>query len=175
MIPRTLYVISNWDRDFENSKSGTIERTTFFCAPNHFDGKKIRQLSVLENSEQLFGAFHLICAVPSKCWYCGVLLDNDGPITARDLANKTGFRESVFADALPKLSSAELRLLDRYEIAQSPDGRWVLPQNVLGWAIPRDQRRQTPRVLPVPRESARIRRVPRQSANVLLREDKRRK
>src|SRR5438034_3359579 len=140
MTPRTLYVSSNWDRDFENAKSRTIERTTFFCAPNHFDGKKIRQLSALEDSEQLFGAFHLICAVASKCWYRGVLLDNDGPITARDLANKTGFREEVFVDALPKLSSPELRLLEKHEIVQSPDGSWVLPQSVLAWAIPRDQR-----------------------------------
>jgi hypothetical protein len=172
MTPRTLYVICNWDRDFENAKSRTIERTTFFCAPNHFDGKKIRQLSALENSEQLFGAFHLVCAVASKCWYRGVLLDNDGPITARDLANKTGFRESVFADALPKLSSPEIRLLERYEIVQSPDGSWVLPRNVLAWAIPRDQRRQTPQAPRVPRKSARIRPVPRESGNVHLREEK---
>src|SRR5438270_13449105 len=87
----TLIVIPNWDRDFENSKSRQVERTTFFCVQNHFDEKKIRRLQNLKNSLELYGAFHAICGIASKCWYRGVLLDADGPIGALDLAAKTGF------------------------------------------------------------------------------------
>lgn len=135
-----LYVIPNWDRDFETSKSKDIARTTFFCVQNNFDGKKIRRLQNLKKPTELYGAFHAIVAIASKCLYRGVLLDHDGPINAQDLAAKTGFPSESFVSALEQLSKPGVGLLEKHEIV-SENGIWPLPDCVRTWAVARDSRR----------------------------------
>jgi hypothetical protein len=138
----TLYVIPNWDWDFENSKSRTIERTTFFCVQNHFDGLKIRRLQNHRNALELYGAFHAICGIASKCWYRGVLLDlRNGPLGALDIAAKTGFNIKRIGDALTELEKPGIGLLRSYEI-EFVNGNWVLPEPVLEWAVPQNARRK---------------------------------
>jgi hypothetical protein len=141
METRTLYVVPNWDRDFENSKSKCTENCTFVCIGNHFDGKKIRRLARHEHGQQLHGAFLEIVQVASKCPWRGVLLDADGPIGARDLADKTLFPEEGFTLAFEELCKPFIGLLERHEI-ECVNGAWVLPETVRHWAIHKSKRRQ---------------------------------
>jgi hypothetical protein len=137
---RPLYVVPNWDRDFENAKSRITENCTFVCIPNNFDGKKIRRLSRLPQAQQLHGAFLEILQVASKCPWRGVLLDGDGPIGAMDLADKTLFPQEGFELAFSELTKPMIGLLERYEI-EKIDGRWILPEAVRHWAVHKSKRR----------------------------------
>lgn len=136
-----LIVIPNWERDFENSKSRQVENATFFCVQNHFDGRRMRRLLKLRNPAELYGAFHAICAIASKCPYRGVLLDDQGPLTALDLADKTGFDVKLFARAFDELTNELIGLLEKHDIEQI-DGQWTLPVAVSRWAVPRSARRR---------------------------------
>jgi hypothetical protein len=143
VIRRILYVIPNWERDFENSKSRQVQHATFFCVPNHFDGKRIRRLQKLDDAAELYGAFIAICAIASKCWYRGVLLDRfDGPLNAEDLSDRTGFSSACFARALTELSKPTIGLLERHDIELNEAGEWPLPAPVKRWAIPQSGRRR---------------------------------
>lgn len=135
-----LITIPNWDRDFENAKSRTIERPTFICVQNHFDGKKIRRLQNHRKSLELYGAFHAICAVASKCIYRGVLFDHDGPITALDLSAKTGFPAGPLQFAITELAKIGIGLLEIHPI-EFINGKWELPDTVRTWAVHQGSRR----------------------------------
>lgn len=136
----TLYVIPNWEKDFENSKSRTVERATWFPVQNHFDGKRMRRLQKLKNSVELYGAFHAIVAIASKCTFRGVLMDDHGPINAMDLEDKTGFPSKTFDRAFKELSSPLIGLLEKHEMEEI-DGKWTLPEAVGTWAVSQGQRR----------------------------------
>jgi hypothetical protein len=131
-----LLVIPNWERDFENSKSRQIVRTNFFCVPNHFDGKKIKRLGRKRNALELYGAFHAICAIASKCPTRGVLMDADGPINSEDLADKTVFDARSMQKAIEKLADPSIGLVELHEVAQK-NGIWELPVSVRLWAVTR--------------------------------------
>lgn len=141
LMPTKLYVIPNWPRDFENARSASIERVSYITLPNHFAGKRINRLKKLKNPQAMHGAFVEILQIASQCIYRGVLLDDDGPIGPRDLADKTGFPEKGFKEALEALSAPLVGLIKAYDI-EPVDGKWVLPDEVLEWAVARGERRQ---------------------------------
>jgi hypothetical protein len=140
----TLYVIPNWEKDFETPRSRETVNATFFCVGNSFDGRRIRRLQKLDNPLPLYGAFHVICALASKCSYRGVLLDDQGPLKATDIAEKSGFDDDValFKEALDQLSEPMIQLLEKHEIEQADDGTWPLPAAVARWAVSAEDRRR---------------------------------
>lgn len=140
----TLYVIPNWEKDFETPRSRETVNAAFFCVGNSFDGRRMRRLQKLDNPLTLYGAFHVICALASKCSYRGVLLDDHGPLGALDIAEKSGFDDDVptFKDALDQLSEPMIALLERHEIEQAEDGTWPLPEAVARWAVSAEERRR---------------------------------
>ena len=137
----TLYVIPNWERDFENNKSRTVETLTWFPVQNHFDGKRINRIKILARPLEKYGAFHVIAAIASRCEYRGVLLDHDGPVGPREIADKTGFPLKELAAAYEQLSDPVIGLLEKHEIVQADDGSWPLPDTVRRWAIHKSTRR----------------------------------
>jgi hypothetical protein len=139
----TLYVIPNWERDFENNKSRIIETLTWMPIQNHFDGKRINRIKKLTKPLEKYGAFHVIAAIASRCEYRGVLLDNDGPVGPIEIADKTGFPLKELAAAFEELSTPVIGLLEKHEIVQDENGGWPLPDTVRRWATHRSTRRQT--------------------------------
>lgn len=135
-----VIVIPDWERCFENAKSRSVERASFFCVQNNFDGSKIRRLQKLKKSLELYGAFHAMCAIASRCFYRGVLLDHAGPIDEFSLSEKTGFPSKPLKNAIVQLSKKEIGLLQVHPI-EFKDGEWILPDTVRTWAIPQDTRR----------------------------------
>ena len=60
----------------------------------------------------MYAAWLLIVQVASKCEPRGVLADEDGPLTALDLSDKTGFPEKFFEMAFKHLTAKDIGWLE---------------------------------------------------------------
>jgi hypothetical protein len=85
----TTYSIRDWEKHFECSQSKRAERLSWVATPNKHDGKSYRRLIQMKNGAALYGAWILIVQVASKCPVRGILADDDGPLSADDIADKT--------------------------------------------------------------------------------------
>lgn len=122
-MPATIqaYAIRNWSAHFENHESKKLKNLTWIPMPNKHDGRGYRRVAALPNSVRVFCAWPLMLQVASKTPTRGVLLDEDGALTAADLAAKTGFPEGIFADAFTALIRPEIRWLELVEVETSGD------------------------------------------------------
>lgn len=113
-----VYQVKNWDKHFEIASSRKLKRLFWVAIPNKHDGKGYRRVSVHPRAVELFAAWVLIVEVASKMGDKktgtgrGVLADEDGPLTAEDLAFKTGFPQSIFDLALEVLTSEKIGWLE---------------------------------------------------------------
>lgn len=97
--------IRDWDEHYERSDTRKCRRAQWVPVPNKWDGKGFKRLMRHRNREALFGAWILILEVASRCPTRGLLVDADGPLTAKDIADKTDSRESIIAEAIEVLSA----------------------------------------------------------------------
>ena len=103
-----VYRIKNWAEHFQ--KGGASQVTgpwRWVPIPVKHDGKGYRRLLRRDDGMQLFAAWILIVQVAAKAPERGLLTDGDGPLTALDIADKTGGDVDVIASALDVLSSAD--------------------------------------------------------------------
>ncbi len=102
------YAIKDWDKHFENSESRKIKSLTWVPVKNKHDGKGYRRVCQHPKSIQVFCAWNLLVQVASKMPVRGLLRDDDGPLTTSDLSAKTGFPESIFAEAFKVLPDIKI-------------------------------------------------------------------
>lgn len=105
------YRIKDWDDNFEVSQSRKAERPdrlSWVAVPNRHDGRGYRRLVRQPNGLALYGAWHLILQVASKCPVRGTLADKDGPLSAFDIADKCSVGVEIIEDALKVLCSSEI-------------------------------------------------------------------
>jgi hypothetical protein len=107
------YQIKDWDELFEIAQSRKCERMSWVAIPNKHDGKGYRRLTRHPRSCDIFAAWILILQVASKQDQRGLLVDNDGPLTAEDLADKTGYPEEIFKLAFDVLSNPKIAWLEK--------------------------------------------------------------
>jgi hypothetical protein len=100
-----LYSIKNWATHYEVSQSRTVKHVSWVPLPVKHDGKGFRRLITMKDGLCLYGAWVLIVQIAAKCTPRGQLIDEGEPLTAEDLAIKTGAPESMFVRALEVLSS----------------------------------------------------------------------
>lgn len=117
-----LYSIRDWDKHFENAQSKRATRTSWVPTPNKHDGKSFRRMMQLPDGEAIYGCWHLILQVASKMPRRGVLADADGPLTAEDIAVKTGSKPTAIQRALDVCSSHSIGWIDAAGDAPSPLG-----------------------------------------------------
>lgn len=103
-----LYTIKNWAKHYEVSQSRKVERAQWVPLPVKHDGKGFRRLMAMKDGLCLYGAWVLIVQIAAKCDPRGQLIDDGEPLTAEDLAIKTGAPESMFIRALEVLSSQRI-------------------------------------------------------------------
>lgn len=107
------YQIKDWDELFEIAQSRKCERLHWLPLPNKQDGKGFRRVAKHPRNTDLFSAFILILEVASKQKKRGLLVDEDGPITAEDMADKTGYPEEIFKLAFEVLSGPKIGWLEK--------------------------------------------------------------
>ena len=115
------YSIKNWDKHFENSESRKIKSLTWLPVKNKHDGKGYRRVAQHPKSEQVFCAWNLIIQVASKMPLRGLLRDDDGPLTASDLSDKTGFRPGIFELAFEVLTDPRIGWLIKEKLDLVPE------------------------------------------------------
>src|SRR4051812_44415687 len=103
-MPET-YRVRDWDSLYENSETRKLKKLSWVPIPNRHDGKGYRRLLASPEGPGSFGAWILILEVASRCPTRGVLVDTDGPIDSRGMADKTGYPEKLFKTAFKLLSS----------------------------------------------------------------------
>lgn len=134
MNQQPTYRIRDWDKHFENSESRKYKSLKWVPVMNKHDGKGYRRVAAHPKSVQVFCAWSLIIQVASKMPTRGVLLDDDGPITASDLSSMTGFPESIFEAAFNVLVDSKIGWLNveiSEDLRKSPNvpGETTVEQN----------------------------------------------
>ena len=107
------YQVKDWDKLFEIAQSRKCERLHWVAVPNKHDGKGYRRVTRHPKCCDVFTAWILILQVTSKQSQRGLLVDSDGPITAEDLADKTGYPEEIFVLAFKVLSDPKIGWLEK--------------------------------------------------------------
>jgi hypothetical protein len=107
------YRVKNWELHYEKAQSRPCKKPSWVALPNKHDGKGFRRVAQHERSVEIFAAWVLIVQVASKMPERGLLVDEDGPLTAEDLAVKTGFPASIFHAAFTVLVDPKIGWLER--------------------------------------------------------------
>jgi hypothetical protein len=113
-----FYRIKNWAEFYERGHRADREVVFRWVAlPTKHDGKSFRRLARHSKSVSVFCAFVLMVETAAKMPVRGELRDEDGPLSAKDLSDSTGFPESIFASAFEALTdeSIEICWLERVE------------------------------------------------------------
>lgn len=106
-----MYRIKDWALHFENAESRKIKGARWLPLPNKHDGKGFRRLTKHDRKVEIFCAWNLILQVASKCPVRGDLADENGPLTAQDLADVTDFPVEIFELA--------------FQVLQEPRFGWI--------------------------------------------------
>ena len=89
-----LYRIRDWNCHYENNRTRVIENLRWVPVPNKHDGEGFRRLMAEPNGLVLYGAWHLILQVASKCSPRGTMIKGDGtPHDAASVSLKSGWRQ----------------------------------------------------------------------------------
>lgn len=101
-----LYSVKAWNKHYEKAQTRKVENAQWIPISVKHDGKGFRRLIAMPNGVAIYGAWILILQVAAKCKPTrGVLLDDDGPLTAEDLSLKTGAPDALIEEAFAVLSS----------------------------------------------------------------------
>lgn len=107
------YRIKDWDRLFEIAQSRRYKNLQWVAIPNKHDGKGFRRIARHPKNCDIFTAWILMLQVASRQDERGLLVDGDGPLTAEDLADKTGYPEPIFKLAFDVLSGPKIDWLEK--------------------------------------------------------------
>lgn len=107
------YRIKNWDKLFEIAQSRKTKRLYWVAVPNKHDGKGYRRVARHPKATDIFTAWILILQVGSKQDKRGLLVDEGRPLTAADLADKTGYPKEIFKLAFDVLSGPKIAWLEK--------------------------------------------------------------
>lgn len=106
------YRIKNWDMYFEKAQTRKLNKASWVAIPNKHDGRGYRRVAKHERSVELFTAWILILQVASKMPERGLLVDEDGPLDAEDMADKTGFPAKIFNLAFTALTEPKISWIE---------------------------------------------------------------
>lgn len=108
---RMAYRIRHWgqglfEHDRSNGRSNSGLR--WVAVPTKHDGKGFLRIMRRDPTGGLYGMWILLLAVAAKCPTRGVLADEDGPLTAEDIAIKVGADTGSMQTAIEFLMSPEV-------------------------------------------------------------------
>lgn len=99
-----MWRIRNWARHFEKHEaSRRVGALKWVPIPTAHDGKGYRKIMSKPDGPAIYGTWVAILATAAKCDTRGVLADEDGPLSAEDIALKTGIPEPMVQKAIEVL------------------------------------------------------------------------
>ncbi len=100
-----FFRIKNWAEFFERGHRADREVVFRWVAvPTKHDGKGYRRLCKHSKAVSVFCAFVLMVETAAKMPVRGELRDENGPLTAKDLSDSTGFPAQIFENAFDVLT-----------------------------------------------------------------------
>lgn len=128
MTQLPLYRIRGWFDHFETSESRKrVHALPWVGVPTKHDGKTFRRLMRRADGVTIYGAWVLILAVAAKCPTRGTLADEDGPLSADDIADMTGATADVIKNAMEVLTSDAIRWVEVVQSAGTPADAPAVP------------------------------------------------
>jgi len=123
MTPPIAYRIRDWSRHFENNRTRQMDDLRWVPVPNKHDGEGFRTIMAEKDGIVIYGCWHLILQVASKCHPRGTLVRSDGtPHTPASLSLKTGWmRSKDFERALSFCSSAQVGWIEQLTESKPQD------------------------------------------------------
>ena len=123
----TTYRIRNWDEHFENNRTRDMKDMRWVPVPNKHDGEGYAYIMSLKDGISIYGAWHLILQVASKCKERGTLLRDDGtPLLAKSIAIKSRGDEKTIQRALEICCSPEVDWIEA--LTEEPQEGAEIPQ-----------------------------------------------
>lgn len=117
-----LYRITDWSARYENSGSRKVQGPLdWVCLPTKHDGLSYRRLMRRKDGMELYAAWILLVGVAAKCKTRGTLASECGPLSAEDIALKTGGDGKVISRALEVFSSKDIPWLNTTTLPDHPD------------------------------------------------------
>lgn len=109
LVVATVFVIRDWHEHFEVSQTRKVDTLRWVPVPVKHDGLSFRRVMALDDGLAVFGAWVLILQVAGKCRRRGILTTDTGrPMTAEDIAIKTGAPKAGIERALEVLMSEDV-------------------------------------------------------------------
>ena len=134
-----LYQIRDWDLIYENAGTRKLKTLHWVPTPNKYDGEGFGRIFEELDGCALYGAWHLILQVASKCEPRGTLCRRDGtPLDARAISLKTKAPEAIIARALIFFSTTVDWLLGESANALGESAN-VLGESANGAQVPPEQ------------------------------------
>ena len=109
-----VYRIRGWKQHFENNRTRVISHLSWVPVPNKHDGEGYKTIMSEPDGLEIYGCWHLILQVASKCNPRGTLVRADGtPHTAKSIAVKTScVNAKAVQRALDFCASADVAWID---------------------------------------------------------------
>ena len=125
------YRVKDWNANYEKAQGRKLKNPMNWVAiPTKHDGKSYGRLMARENAAVLFSAWVLILQVAAKMPVRGILADEDGSLTADDLAMMTRFPAPAFETAFAELTKPDIGWL---EVMDGPVGeQWESSGSAVG-------------------------------------------
>jgi len=115
-----LYQVANWDENFENFKSRSINECSFVCVPNKQHGLSFMRLMALADGTTVYGVWHLIigaCSrqrLPREGWLTDTGRRDGVPWSTEDMALRWHRPVSEIQRALGVLSSPQIGWIQEF-------------------------------------------------------------
>jgi hypothetical protein len=99
-----VYVIANWDQNFENNRTREMKSMAWVPVPNKMDGDGYTELLDHPDGPLHYAAWMALVLIASRCGERGTLLRSTGePHDSASLARMSRIPATVFDAALPRL------------------------------------------------------------------------
>lgn len=113
-----MYVIRDWNKNFENNKSRILRRLDWVPFPNKMDGAGYTRLLDHAGGPAHYGVWCAVVLIASRCDIRGTLLKDGEPLTAEDIARIARMPLGTVQFALQRLVG-EVRWMDEVEPPQN--------------------------------------------------------
>lgn len=111
-MTKPTYRIRDWKKHFETSESKKrVGALQWVAVPTKQDGKGRRRLLRLTDGPALFGAWNALLQIAARCPTRGTLADDDGPLDADDLSDKTDLPAELFDQLFDVLTDKSQRIM----------------------------------------------------------------
>jgi hypothetical protein len=158
------WAIKDWDTFYEVKGSHRPTREVVYhwvAFPTKHDGKSYRRLTRHVDGERAMLAFVMMVEVAAKMPKRGVLADENGPLTAEDLSDMTGWEVSLFELGFKLLSNIRINWI---ESVACPDKSGVVGSSPATLQdITRQDRKicvEPPKATPTPADTRRPEEIP---------------